>query len=390
MLFRESARTQTLLNGFNLEVIRENTHKSMIHINVADTQTLVEKSDGVTKYTAYNIYVNGSFHAAVRFSRLIQFAEAIKQRFATKNHLMLRFPSKQWFPLDEKGIEQRRIKISKYFNLLAQSPDIVRSLFVERCFLEFQIESYPETSTNISLNVFLGDGYKIGMKCALSLCTDDVMKVVFSPRTPFCSLNILAFQKIAQQLQIDNSERFLQMFGMFLARPRDDSNNLVDGQFNMLVVRLLRNFESPYATLQTANRQSAVHGVCYKLVIRKMIWDPRVEETLLCDAAKSDLQNGFFSTSSESIAEHLRILEAKDDKLQYLRICHQFPSYSYEVFPHCIGDYPEPNTPCEVMIGRRQLVLVISGKEVCESSLMLVYVGVFVSRRIDLLIALLL
>ncbi|KAJ1349910.1 hypothetical protein KIN20_005587 [Parelaphostrongylus tenuis] len=102
----------------------------MIHISVPDTQTLVEKADGVTKYTAYNIYVNGAFHAAVRFSKLIEFADAIKQRYATKKRLMLRFPSKQFFPLDEKGIEQRRIKISKYFNQLVQSPEIVRSFFV--------------------------------------------------------------------------------------------------------------------------------------------------------------------------------------------------------------------------------------------------------------------
>uniref|UniRef100_A0A0K0D6V8 FERM domain-containing protein n=1 Tax=Angiostrongylus cantonensis TaxID=6313 RepID=A0A0K0D6V8_ANGCA len=193
-----------------------------------------------------------------------------------------------------------------YFWILPEMFDKARDYCLLSIFAT-AVESYPETSSNISLNVFLGDGYKIGMKCALSLCTDDVMK------------------KIAKQLQIDNSERFLQMFGLFLARPRDDSSNHVDGQFNMLVVRLLRNFESPYATLQTANRQSAIHGVCYKLVIRKMIWDPRVEQTLLGDAvfvdllyrqAKSDLQNGFFSISSESIAEDLRILEADDDKLQ--------------------------------------------------------------------------
>uniref|UniRef100_A0A0K0D7Z3 PX domain-containing protein n=1 Tax=Angiostrongylus cantonensis TaxID=6313 RepID=A0A0K0D7Z3_ANGCA len=124
-----------------LEVIREITHKGMIHINVADTQTLVEKSDGVTKYTAYNIYVNGSFHAAVRFSRLIQFAEMLL-KFHRISDLPLKTTLCCWFPLDEKGIEQRRIKISNYFNLLAQSPDIVRSLFVERRFLEFQIVSF--------------------------------------------------------------------------------------------------------------------------------------------------------------------------------------------------------------------------------------------------------
>ncbi|KAJ1349911.1 hypothetical protein KIN20_005588 [Parelaphostrongylus tenuis] len=132
-------------------------------------------------------------------------------------------------------------------------------------------------------------------------------------------------KRIAEQLLIVDYDRFLRMFGLFLARPRDHSNSGVNSQLSLLVVRLLRNFESPYATFQTVNRQSATEGVYYKLVIRKMIWDPRVEESLFDDPvfvdllfrqAKSDLLNGFFSASSESIAESLYNLEAKKDKLQ--------------------------------------------------------------------------
>ncbi|KJH43995.1 hypothetical protein DICVIV_09978 [Dictyocaulus viviparus] len=219
--------------------------------------------------------------------------DLLNTRFSTKMHHELRFPSKRWLPLDEKDIEERRIKISKYFNM--------------RRHLTSSEESYPQISTNISFNVHLGDGQMVVIKCSLLLCTDDVMK------------------KISEQLQITNHERFLQMFGLFLARPRNDSVDHVDNQFNMIVVRLLRNFESPYATLQTANQRSATNGIYHKLVIRKMIWDPRVEESLLNDAvfvdllyrqAKSDLRNGFFSIQSESLAKHLCVLEAEGDKQQ--------------------------------------------------------------------------
>lgn len=50
-----------------------------------------------------------------------------------------------------------------------------------------------------------------------------------------------------------------------------------------LAVRLLRNFESPYLSIHLLNQKSAATGLFYFVVIRKLIWDPRVEEELMDD-----------------------------------------------------------------------------------------------------------
>lgn len=48
-------------------------------------------------------------------------------------------------------------------------------------------------------------------------------------------------------------------------------------------VRLLRNFESPYLSIHLLNQKSAALGVFYFVIIRKLVWDPRIEEEMLDD-----------------------------------------------------------------------------------------------------------
>ncbi|VDN42350.1 unnamed protein product [Gongylonema pulchrum] len=80
-------------------------------------------------------------------------------------------------------------------------------------------------------------------------------------------------------------------FGLFLAKRRyNNSNNahyissVCSTQYpDSLCVRLLRNFESPYLSTHLLNQKSAAAGVFCYVTIRKLIWDPRIEEEMLDD-----------------------------------------------------------------------------------------------------------
>ncbi|CAI4226994.1 unnamed protein product [Auanema sp. JU1783] len=330
----------SIINVFTWKTVQR--EDSMIHINVPDTQTLVEK-DGITKYTAFNIHINGWFHAAVRFSHLYQVAEMIKQRFGSKYNGP-DFPPKKLFHLDEKQIEDRRNKISKYLSTLVQNTDIIRSSLVEKKFLELQVNFFRTTSTHVSVDIYLGDGERIVVKCNIDSPTNVVLR------------------QLSDQLGIKDPEIFLWNFGLFMACPKD-----TDGiDFNVLCVRFLRNFESPYISLQTANMKSTGHGIHHKLVLRKLIWDPRIEEALFEDStltkllykqAKNDFLVGNFEAVRSDIVDRLRSCEKNEDHIQFLRLCHLQPSYSYEILADCFSDNPRPNTRCSIKIGRRQLVL---------------------------------
>ncbi|PAV88979.1 hypothetical protein WR25_14938 [Diploscapter pachys] len=317
---------------------------SMIHLSVPDTQVLVERFDSKRKYIAYNIHINGFFHAAVRFNHLFNFAEQIRQRFELK-YRGPEFPPKRVFQLDAAGVEDRRIKIAKYLNALVQYPEIMRHSYVEKSFLDFQIESYRATSIFVSVDVYLADGEKHVIKCNVNDNTSQILKLL-------CS-----------KLEYHDCDRILAHFGLFMVSPRGSSQTEAS---DVMIIRLLRNFESPYISLQNVNMKSAAQGVYHKLMLRKLIWDPKLEEPLLQNPllsdlifrqAKADFQHGQFTVLKEEQEVKLRAALQRDDKQQFLKLCHQQPSYSYEWMQNCESDYPVSGTKVQLKIGRRQIVL---------------------------------
>lgn len=331
---------------------KANGIEGMIHISVPDAQTLVEKKDGVSKYTAYNIHVNGFFHAAVRFSILHHFAETVRQRFGSR-FKGPEFPPKRIFrTLDDRALEDRKLKIAKWLSAIIQHPEITQNRYVEKSFLDFQIDSYRPTSSCVSLDVYLGDGEKIIIKCNVTHSTNEVM------------------QLIAESLGCDH-ERFVECFGLFVAKEREKKNmesstSNDEGVIDLMSIRLLRNFESPYVSVQLLNQKSAGRGVLHKMTIRKLIWDPRLEELLmdhpvfsklLFAQAKGDFLNGNLRVLNNETKEIMKKLILQENGNQFVRTCHLQPGYGYEVLSPCRSDHPIPNTQCELMIGRRQLVL---------------------------------
>uniref|UniRef100_A0A0N5AHD9 SNX17_FERM_C domain-containing protein n=1 Tax=Syphacia muris TaxID=451379 RepID=A0A0N5AHD9_9BILA len=222
----------------------------MIHIAVPDTQTLTEVDTG-RKYEAYNLYVNGAYHASVRYSTLLLLHEKLQKIFGS-NLKLAEFPAKKFF-MDKNAIIERKNLLGTYF----------RSRRFYFCF-----DSFRPSGSNVSVDVYLPDG---------------------------------TFKTVS-----------IRITG----------------------VRLLKNFESPYISLQLLNRISAAFGIFYRIVIRKMIWSPSIECTLFNNPGA------------------LNILYK-----QFLRLCHSNPSYGYEYLEDCLSDYPHPQTHCKIKIGRRCIVL---------------------------------
>ncbi|KAI6205554.1 hypothetical protein M3Y94_00805500 [Aphelenchoides besseyi] len=128
-------------------------------------------------------------------------------------------------------------------------------------------------------------------------------------------------------------------------------------------VRWLKNFESPYVSQQLVNRGADQSGVEYRLGIRKVLWDPIIEEPLLDDPgalrllylqAVNDLQRGVFCVCQES-KEKLIALQKEDQWKQFMHVCHKQASYGYEILAPVRSDYPVENTVMNLKIGRRQL-----------------------------------
>lgn len=327
----------------------------MIHIVVPSTTTLVERSDGVTKYTAFNIHINGWLHATIRYSLLHKFAETVRLKFDSRfggRFTLPEFPPKKLSltRLDGSALDERRLKIAKYLQTLVQTAEIVRSTIVERTFLEFQLESYRPASSSVNLDVLLGDGSRHCVRCGVLLNTRDVMKVI--SETLECDFDLLS-----------------QYFGLFLVRERHEDGR--GSTEDMLPVRLLRNFESPYVSLQMANQRSSSRGIQYKLQLRRMVWEVRAHEKLieclvikqlLYKQAGAELSAGLFSASSADASEQLHSLKGQSHAVdRFLRLCTQQSSYGYEDLgvAECeLYQRPGQRVTASMRVGRRQILLV--------------------------------
>ncbi|CAI2355868.1 unnamed protein product [Caenorhabditis sp. 36 PRJEB53466] len=344
----EQNKDRRILNAF--DPADKSSFSDMIHIDVPDTKQLVERSDGVTKYTAYNIHINGWYHGSVRFSHLYEFAELIKQKFSQK-YKGPEFPSKKLFKLDAKAVDERRQKIAKYFQALVQHPEVARHYLIEKKLLGFQIDSFRATSQYVSLDIYVGNGEKTTIKCLVSDSTLEIMKI------------------LAEKLGFKNKDEFIYHFGLFMGKGRDPTAacySVTPDNFDPLLTRFLRNFEAPFISLSTANQKYMENGHYQFLCVRKVIWDPRIEEPLLDDSsfvdllykqAAQDYKNGHLQPMKEELEYKLKATMQRNDRIQFLRTCHVLPTYSYEILSNCVCDYPKPGTECGIKFGRRQIVL---------------------------------
>ncbi|VDK67802.1 unnamed protein product [Litomosoides sigmodontis] len=339
----------------------------MIHISIPTTQTLVE-TDGnlallvanvvvaiidVGYYGAFDIHINGAYHASIRYSHLLKLHEKLRSHFGPKLKTP-DFPSKKLFRiLDQRTLEERRLALARYFQTIVQLQSVAQHFITENAFLNFQIESFRPSSSNVSVDVFMADGSKETVRCNVEHPTEIILK-------RFADIVGLGFENVGY-------------FGLFVAKRRHASD---DGHFisslgsmkypDTLSVRLLRNFESPYLSIHLLNQKSAATGVFYYIVIRKLIWDPKVEEEIMDDPgavlllykqAANDLHNGHFVPRQIEIKNRLMALEEQGNCIQFLRLCHLEPDYSYEVLEPCSSNYPKPGTECNLKIGRRHIVL---------------------------------
>ncbi|KAI6244090.1 PX domain-containing protein [Aphelenchoides fujianensis] len=330
----------------------------MIHIAIPSCAEKHERHEPHKKFHLYDLYVNGAYHASVRYSNLYKLHEKLLETFGMR--LGSEFPPKKvWRKMDAETVNKRREGLAKYFHGILQNADISKHPILERAFLDFQVDSFMPAVSGVQLDIHLPDGTPIHVECQSDDPTNIVMK------------------KFAKEMEMDPKN--IPFFGIFSdARPEDRRGpRRVDGRplrsdlwvpfpsfcsFPSIEgVRWLKNFEAPFISQQLLNRQAEDAGVHYRLSVRKITWDPSIEEPLLDDRvalrllylqAANDLQRGVFCVPHES-KEKLKGLQAND---QWKQVCHLQSSYGYEILSPVRSDYPVEDTRMSLKIGRRQLV----------------------------------
>uniref|UniRef100_A0AC35U2F2 Glyco_18 domain-containing protein n=1 Tax=Rhabditophanes sp. KR3021 TaxID=114890 RepID=A0AC35U2F2_9BILA len=215
---------------------------------------------------------------------------------------------------------------------------------------EDQVNSYNPVSINVALEVFDSNGRKVSIKCGV--------------RDPSSHILKSALEAFGVDLSLINH------FGLFLAHNRKPLEKRYDG-FDIIVKRCLKNFENPYVSMQLLNQKLAANGIFHKLVIRKVIYDPAIEESLLFDNGTLNLLynqalNEFLNNRMDCDDQtklSLREYAEEGEKISFLRLCHLQPTYGYEHLEDVETNYPHPNSLSSIKIGRRELILSVKDRD---------------------------
>ncbi|XP_074656433.1 sorting nexin-17-like [Tubulanus polymorphus] len=299
-----------------------------MHFSIPDTQELLDEAGN--SFTAFNINVNGVFHCAVRYKQLHNFHEQIKKSFSSSLDLPP-FPPKKILSLTSIQLEERRCLLERYIQIISQEPLISNSDIFNGFLLNAQQETQQAEPKPVTLDVCLMNGHKITCSITSTDQTDSVLESVAS--------------------KIELGDEFVYYFGLFLVRKESNGDNSI--------VRKLQDFESPFISLKAALKD----GV-HRIVLRKCIWDPSIEDDLMDNRiamnllyvqAVNDIERGWVLASKEQHRQ-LAALQNKGSKKEYLRLARTLKFYGFIQFKACYTDYPQPDCRVVIYAGNRELV----------------------------------
>lgn len=221
-----------------------------MHFSIPDFQQFHD--DNGISYTGFNIYIDGFFHCTTRYKQLLSLHE---QLHAQNLHLKLpQFPPKKLF-LTNSQLEDRRVLLEKYLQLVGQNPILANSDLLITFLFSAQQETHAVRTHEVDIEISLMNGYRI----PLSVSSTDSSGTLLD----------LACNCISLPKEL-NKYFSLYLFNWSCAK---------DGQ---PALKKLEVFESPYISQRYVRPED-------RLVLRKSYWDNCYDIDLMIDRVSLDL-----------------------------------------------------------------------------------------------------
>lgn len=295
-----------------------------MHFSIPDTQEINEKNGST--FMAYNMHINGVFHCTVRYRQLLNLHSQLRKQFGQDD--LPSFPPKKLLPLTSNQLEERRMQLEKYIQLLGQDSKLVSSEVLVGFLLSAQQETSCEKKQEMKLDIYTMNNYLISIRI---LSTDRTEQVL---------------AKACRQINLPLE--YNSYFALFLIRKEENGE--------ITILRKLQDFESPYISHKSAHDHK-------RIVIRKCYWDIAYDLELMSDSAAlnllyaqtiCDLEHGWVLCGREVRAQ-LTHLQARLAKREYLELARTLKYYGYVQFRACCCDYPRPGTRVHVAVGGEEL-----------------------------------
>eukprot|EP00039_Didymoeca_costata_P004994 m.77467 g.77467 ORF g.77467 m.77467 type:complete len:437 (-) comp12625_c0_seq2:99-1409(-) len=306
-----------------------------MHLSIPDTtECFTDEAKKRGQYTIYNMSCNGVYHCSLRYSQLLKLHTKLQQEFGAEH--LEKFPPKQFFPLTDAEVEERRARLEAYIQKITEVPSIVNGATFTTFLLEAQ-EEVKESCEEIEMPIYLANGKNIKFDALSTDQTDEIL------------------ERVCEEIGLD--QKYTYYFGLFMVKTFEEKSNKV--------MRVLQHFESPYIALQRER------GENHRIEIRKAIWDTSIEEEIIEDKVALNLlyveavQNIKARTIvvPKADRETLSTLKSEGSKLEFVQFCQKMEGYGHWKFDSCKCNVPEEDTEVTFCVGPDALYTVDNSKE---------------------------
>ena len=126
-------------------------------------------------FQVYEVHINGVRHCSLRYRQFHNLSEKLRRDFHPST--LPSFPPKKLMPLTLNQLEDRRLGLEKYLQLLSQDPRVANGITFNGFLLAAQQETASEKSDEVDLDVYLMNDSKISIRGLTVLQTEEVLEV---------------------------------------------------------------------------------------------------------------------------------------------------------------------------------------------------------------------
>ncbi|KAJ2948115.1 hypothetical protein O0L34_g9913 [Tuta absoluta] len=268
-----------------------------MHFSIPDLQQFHD--DNGISYTGYNIYIDGFFHCTARYKQLLSLHEQLQ---AQNPYLKLpSFPPKKLF-LTSAQLEERRILLEKYIQLVGQNPVLAKSDLLITFLFSAQQETHGVRMHEVDIEISLMNGYRIPLSASSMDSSSTLLDIA-------CN-------------HINLPKELTKYFSLYLF-------NWSCAKGGQPALKKLEEYESPYISQKYVRPED-------KIVLRKSYWDPCYDVDLMIDRVSldllylqiiEDLDLGWMTADSQT-RDILSSYEAKKQKREYIELARTLRHYS--------------------------------------------------------------
>ncbi|RVE51083.1 hypothetical protein evm_004226 [Chilo suppressalis] len=267
-----------------------------MHFSIPDLQQFHD--DNGVSYTGYNIYIDGFFHCTARYKQLLSLHEQLQAQ--NPNFKLPQFPPKKLF-LTSTQLEERRILLEKYIQLVGQNPILANSDLLITFLFSAQQETHSVRMHEVDIEISLMNGYRI----PLSVSSTDTSSTILDIACNYINL----------------PKELIKYFSLYLF----NWSCAKDAQPS---IKKLEDYESPYISQKYVRPDD-------KIVLRKSYWDPCYDVDLMIDRVSLDLlylqvieelDLGWITADAQT-KSILSAYESKKQKREYIELARSLRHY---------------------------------------------------------------